>query len=93
MKTNFKKCAALTVILGIGAFAVTVSSVSAQGNCDWYGLQSAKQQQENLLKKCGFAGDEWSKNVREHRAWCNGVGPDVWQSMMDKRQKALDGCK
>jgi len=93
MKTNLNKYAALTVILGIGALTATVSGLSAQGNCAWYALQSAKQQQANLQKKCGFKGDEWSKNVREHRAWCNSVGPDVWQSMLEKRQKALDGCK
>ena len=92
MKTNLKKCAALTVILGISAFSVAGSALAARDNCTWYALKSAKQQQANLQKNCKFTGDEWSKNVREHRTYCENVSPDVWQSKIDERKKALDGC-
>ncbi len=92
MRINFKNYTALAIAFGIGAFAV-IQSAAAQDNCAWYALNSAKQQQVNLQKNCGFKGDEWSKNVREHRAWCETVAPEVWQKKMDMRQKALDGCK
>ena len=92
MKMKFRKCTAMTVLFGIGAFAIA-GTASAQSNCAWYALNSAKQQQANLQKSCGFKGDEWSKNVKAHKTWCESVPPQVWQATMDKRQKALNSCK
>ena len=92
MKMNLKKSAALTIILGVSAFSAN-SAFAMQDNCTRYALQSAKQQQLNLVKKCGFSGAEWSKNIRELRKWCNNASPDDRQSTMKKRIEALATCK
>ena len=93
MKSSLIKSAALAVIFGISAFAAASSASAQSGNCQWYALQSAKQQQVNLAKKCGNSGSEWSKNVRTHKAYCEKVGPDASQKTMAKRAKALQSCK
>ena len=92
MNTNFKKWAALTIILGVSAFSAN-SAFAMQDNCTRYALQSAKQQQTNIAKKCGFSGTEWSKNLRELKKWCNAASPDDRQSTMKKRTTALASCK
>ena len=92
MKTKFKKCAALAVIFGISAFSFA-GMASAQSTCKWYALQSAKQQKVNLRKGCNLKGSEWSKNIRDHKAYCESVSPDAWQAKIVERQKALDACK
>lgn len=79
------------VLLATPLFLST--SVRAADNCKWYALTSAKQQKENEQKSCGFKGPQWSKNIKKHDRWCQGQPPQVWKSIIEKRQKALAGCR
>ena len=82
----------LTAAVLVAPFVLS-TDVGAADNCKWYALTSAKQQKENERKSCGFKGPQWSKNIKAHNNWCQGQPPQVWKSMVEKRQKALSGCK
>lgn len=75
-----------------GSLAITTGAM-AQANCDTYGKLAIRQQQENVEGKCGFAGPEWSPDLKAHMAWCGTVGPDQWKEQLQKRKLQLDGCK
>lgn len=76
----------------VGAAGLT-SGANAQANCDMYGKLALLQQQENVEAKCGFAGPEWSPDLKAHVAWCASVGPDQWKAQLQMRKQQLDACK
>ena len=90
--SNFRTLA-LSGLVGLGAVVALAAPASAQATCDWYGRQAIKQQQENLEKKCGLAGPEWSADLKAHMAWCSSVAPDVSKKAAQSRDTALAACK
>ena len=87
-----RTCAALTAaaLLGAASFAPVAN---AQSNCATYGKLALQQQKDNESFKCGFAGPEWSSDLKAHIAWCGGVGPDQWKQQLQTREQQLAGCK
>ncbi|MEE9589295.1 MAG: hypothetical protein V3V97_14870 [Hyphomicrobiaceae bacterium] len=77
----------------VAAASIVSTEASATENCKWYALTSAKQQKANEKKSCGFKGTHWTKNIKKHARFCEGQPPEVWKAMVEKRQKALAGCK
>ena len=61
-------------------------------NCQWYAATALRQQQENERLKCGFAGSEWSADMKAHLAWCGGVAPDLWKRAAQRRDQDLSAC-
>ncbi len=97
MTMNLIRSAALAAAaIGFSAAAVVtglVSPVAAQANCDWYAKTALKQQQENELRKCGFAGPNWSSDLKAHMTWC-GANPDQWKGEAQRRDQQLaNSCK
>lgn len=88
----FRITAALAAAALTG-LTVVAGEAQAQANCDEYGRLALKQQKENEGKKCGFAGPEWSPDLKAHVAWCQSVGPDKWKEQLQLRAQALGGCK
>jgi hypothetical protein len=68
------------------------SGARAQTNCQWYAATALRQQQENERLKCGFAGSEWSADMKAHLAWCGGVAPDLWKRAAQRRDQDLSAC-
>jgi hypothetical protein len=85
-----RAASAAAAIIAAGAFS---SAANAQANCDTYGKLALQQQKENEAEKCGFAGPEWSPDLKAHMAWCAGVGPDQWKVQLQKRAQQLATCK
>lgn len=89
-KSIFSACA-LALVAGV----TYTSAANAAPNpaCQWYVQTSAKQQQENAQKACGFKGPEWTTDIKVHGDFCEKQAPEVWKSLAQKRQQSLDGCK
>jgi hypothetical protein len=81
------------VVTATAIAAGAAPPVAAQAACDWYGRQALKQQQDNLEKKCGFTGAEWSADMKAHMTWCTSVAPDVSKKAAQSRDAALAGCQ
>jgi hypothetical protein len=75
-----------------GVIMLLASPVSAAEDCNWYALTSAKQEQENVSRKCGFKGDGWSTDLRAHMAYCQSVPPEEWRKAIEARKQQLQGC-
>jgi hypothetical protein len=89
--STFRNSIAAVLSLTAVAGAVSVPA-RAQATCDWYGRQALKQQQDNVEKKCGFTGPEWSADLKAHLTWCASVAPDVSKKAVQQRDIALAGC-
>jgi hypothetical protein len=92
--TRSRTLSALSVALGAAsvALALAPTDASAQANCQWYATTALKQQQENVRLACGFKGDAWSSDLREHTRWCASVSPDAWRNAAKDRDKQLADC-
>ena len=90
--SNALKVGALMAVLAAAAVALPPAPAVAQANCQWYGTTALKQQQDNARLKCGFTGQAWHSDLREHVIWCSGVAPDVWRQMARKRDQDLAAC-
>ncbi len=88
----YRTCAALAAAAFLGA-AWFAPPANAQANCATYGKLSLQQQKDNESYKCGFAGPEWSSDLKAHMAWCGTVGPDQWKQSLQGREQKLAGCK
>lgn len=64
----------------------------AEEDCNWYGVKSAQQQQENIEKACNLTGDIWNADVKVHVDFCQTVSPDEWRKIVADRQALLDKC-
>ena len=80
------------VALAAAAVALTPQMAAAQSSCQWYGTTALKQQQENVRLACGFKGDAWSSDLREHMRWCASVTPETWRNAAKERDKMLADC-
>ena len=78
--------------LGLWLVCNSATDASAQANCQWYAATALRQQQENERLKCGFAGTEWSADMKAHLAWCNGVAPELWKRAAQRRDQELSAC-
>ena len=90
---NIRTCAALslTALFSAASFAPAANAQAA--DCGTYGKLALQQQKENEGNKCGFAGPEWSADLKAHVAWCGGVGPDKWKQQLQMRAQKLAACK
>jgi hypothetical protein len=79
-------------LLALATSAFAGSAAHAGEDCGWYALTSAKQQQANEQKSCGFAGDGWTTDQNVHKAWCESVSPDEWRNAVTERENQLKGC-
>jgi hypothetical protein len=91
MQVTLKFAAAM--LAGSLSAAGFASVANAQANCDTYGKLALQQQKENEAGKCGFAGPEWSADLKAHMAWCAGVGPDQWKIQLQTRAQKLAASK
>ncbi len=91
--TSVRKFVALSLSVTIAAIALAPVSAMAQGGCDWYAKTSLKQQSENVAKKCGFTGEQWSTNLQVHKQYCSSVPPAVWKKIAQMRKAKLESCK
>ena len=77
----------------VAASLVFGSPASAdEQDCNWYGVESAKQQQENVDKACNLTGERWTADVKAEVTWCESVSPEEWLQVVKDRKKELDGC-
>lgn len=87
----------LKTVAALAAFALVLAAprpASAQASsCGWYADTAIKQQQQNDLRKCGFAGPEWSADRQAHLTWCATQSPDSWKAQAQNRERKLAGCK
>ncbi len=86
--------AALLLLAGLALLLAVPRDAAAQAaNCAWYADTAIKQQQQNELRKCGFAGPEWNTDRQAHLAWCTTQSPDSWKAQAQNRERKLAGCK
>jgi hypothetical protein len=86
--------AALLLLAGLALLLAAPRDAAAQAaNCAWYADTAIKQQQQNELRKCGFAGPEWNTDRQAHLAWCTTQSPDSWKAQAQSRERKLAGCK
>ena len=86
--------AALLLLAGLALLLAAPRDAAAQAaNCAWYADTAIKQQQQNELRKCGFAGPEWNTDRQAHLAWCTTQSPDSWKAQAQNRERKLAGCK
>ena len=88
-----RKITTLMLASTLGALILMPAAALAQGGCDWYVKISLKQQSENLARKCGFTGVEWSAKLQDHKAYCASVPPAVWKKVALDRKNKLASCK
>ena len=85
---------ALLLLAGLALLLAAPRDAAAQAaNCAWYADTAIKQQQQNELRKCGFAGPEWNTDRQAHLAWCTTQSPDSWKAQAQNRERKLAGCK
>lgn len=85
----------IAVALGaavLGAAVLGAGPAAAQATCDWYANTALQQQKLNVDRKCGFKGESWSFDRRQHMAWCQDVGPDQWKKQAQFRDQELVKC-
>jgi hypothetical protein len=87
-----KKSAIATIAVLAGTMTA-MPLASASANCSSYAKLSLQQQQENVRKNCGFAGPEWTSDMKALVTWCSKSPPQAAQAMLKKRSAALAGCK
>jgi hypothetical protein len=88
-----KTFAALAFAAALALPAAGPQGAWGQGaNCAWYADTAIKQQQQNVLGKCGFKGPEWNADRQSHLAWCATQGPDSWRAQAQNRERLLAGC-
>jgi hypothetical protein len=86
--------APLLLLAGLALLLAAPRDAAAQAaNCAWYADTAIKQQQQNELRKCGFAGPEWNTDRQAHLAWCTTQSPDSWKAQAQNRERKLAGCK
>ncbi|MBI1384025.1 MAG: hypothetical protein GC150_03835 [Rhizobiales bacterium] len=83
----------LTIVATAGLSVLLAAPSFADANCKAYALASAKQAKDNEDRRCGFTGDDWSKDIAVHEAWCETVTPDEWRAKLAERTQSLAGCK
>ncbi len=73
---SLKTVAALAPLAGLALILAAPRAAMAQASsCGWYADTAIKQQQQNELRKCGFAGPEWSADRQAHLTWCGDAEP------------------
>ena len=61
--------------------------------CEAYASLAVDQNRHNLDMRCGFSGDAWQSNIRNHFDWCNGGTPVSWmKNEALKRNDSLASC-
>ena len=91
---SLKTIAALAPLAGLALMLAAPRAAIAQtASCGWYADTAIKQQQQNELRKCGFAGPEWNADRQAHLAWCATQSPDNWKAQAQNRERKLAGCK
>jgi hypothetical protein len=87
-----------TAVTTLAAASVLLAAAAPTGraqtiDCAWYAATAMKQQQENLQRKCGFTGPDWSFDRRAHAAWCATQAPDRWKREAQRRHQMLTTCR
>lgn len=91
MKTAMKRLGTAVVIFGV--WGASTASAGLLDNCNGYAQASAKQEQENKLRKCNLKGDFWTTDLKKHVTYCKTVPPQKWKASLAERQKQLSACK
>ncbi|MDD3846396.1 MAG: hypothetical protein PHC90_08545 [Syntrophorhabdaceae bacterium] len=61
--------------------------------CQQYARTAVSQNQQNLNKKCGYAGARWTGDYQGHYKWCLGNQQSVADSETRARADALRQCQ
>ncbi len=92
-KAQMKRTGLLAVAMAaIMGSALAGTAAKAEEDCNWYALQSAKQQQTNEQKSCGLTGDGWTTDKKALTDYCESVSPEEWGAALKARQKLLEAC-
>lgn len=86
----------LPLVAGVTAALIAASMVlgtvvpaAAQSGCADYARLALQQARENEQRKCGFAGPDWSTDLKGHATWCAAVGPADWKAALQRRAQML----
>lgn len=60
--------------------------------CDQYAKAAVSQNEENIRKKCGYRGDNWQSNYKNHFGWCLGADKNTIEAQRRGRNEALLKC-
>lgn len=61
--------------------------------CERYAERSVELQAENLRRRCGFDGDDWTTSLEVHLERCLSLSPEDARAALQIRRQALDeGC-
>jgi hypothetical protein len=60
--------------------------------CQSYAQTAVSQNEENLRKKCGYAGGRWNSNYDAHFDWCMGIDKGAADSETNIRYEELKKC-
>ncbi len=91
MKSAMKRLSTAAVILSV--WGAATASAGLLDNCNVYAQASAKQEQENKLRKCNLTGKFWTTDLKKHITYCKAVAPQKWKASLAERQSKLDACK
>lgn len=76
-------------LIAAGMVLGTVVPATAQSGCPDYARLALQQARENEQRKCGFAGPDWSTDLKGHMTWCSAVGPADWKAALQRRAQML----
>ncbi len=90
--------ATLTVTDDKGASCTDTIAINVQKkgevfDCDRYADKSSEQNDQNLAKNCGFAGELWHSDRLRHVRWCQSAGTEACSRNIRERATALENCK
>ena len=93
MKTTLSLLAA-GAVASAAALSHAGPAAAQADACKVYVQTAVKLAQDNVTKKCGFSGPEWSTDAGAQLKWCMGVNADKWRGELPKRQAMLaESCK
>ncbi len=61
--------------------------------CADFASQAVDQQDENLARKCGYRGDNWSERYKKHFRGCLTLSPKQRNALRGGRKSALQRCE
>lgn len=71
----------------------SVSTGDSEDRCRDYATRAVSQNDENLRRRCGFAGERWQSNRTAHFEWCLGVREADRVAENRTREDQLTRCR
>jgi hypothetical protein len=64
-----------------------------RSSCDDYARTAVSQNEQNLRRRCGFAGSRWSSDYNAHYRWCTTVPWESADLETEAREDELRRCR